>query len=187
MLLIGVHFWRIRKDGGLSRPEGGPAGGAGEVPRGAPGKLEGLAPLAKTEKTKTFGVMGIVRGPFTKVGKTPDNTVYSWPNLFVAELFCFALTVLVILVLALLFNAPLEAPAEPHASAEPVEGALVLPGPAGDGLLLGLLGRRRGPDDLRRSCSSSFPTSTAATRGSASGSRATGSCRSRRLHDASSS
>ena len=54
-----------------------------------------------------------MRGPFNKVGNTPDNTVFSWPNLFVAELFCFALAVLVVLVAALLFNAPLEAPANP--------------------------------------------------------------------------
>jgi quinol-cytochrome oxidoreductase complex cytochrome b subunit len=47
------------------------------------------------------------------VGSTPENTVYSWPNLFVAELFCFALTVIVVLVLALVMNAPLEAPANP--------------------------------------------------------------------------
>ena len=62
-------------------------------PRPHRGKLEGLAPRRRPQKTKTFGVMGLVRGPFNKVGNTPDNTVYSWPNLFIAELFCFALTV----------------------------------------------------------------------------------------------
>jgi quinol-cytochrome oxidoreductase complex cytochrome b subunit len=110
--LLGVHFWRIRKDGGLSRPEGSDAPEAQpKYPDAVAGKLEGLAPRAKTQKAKTFGVMGIVRGPFNKVGNTPDNTVYSWPNLFVAELLCFSLTLLAVLVLALLFNAPLESPA----------------------------------------------------------------------------
>ena len=114
VVLVAVHFWRIRKDGGLSRPEGLDLPEAqGQFKEALAGKLEGLAPAAKTAKTKTFGVMGIVRGPFNKVGQTPDNTVYSWPNLFVAELFCFALTLLVILAVALLFNAPLEAPADP--------------------------------------------------------------------------
>jgi len=113
-VLVAVHVWRIRKDGGLSRPEGADLPEAQKQFKEAlAGKLEGLAPAAKTAKTKTFGVMGIVRGPFNKVGQTPDNTVYSWPNLFVAELFCFALTVLVVLVVALVFNAPLEAPADP--------------------------------------------------------------------------
>jgi quinol-cytochrome oxidoreductase complex cytochrome b subunit len=111
-LLIGIHFWRIRKDGGLSRPAGS------DLPEAQPafaltGKLEGLAPKAKSQKKKTFGVLGMIRGPFTKVGNTPDNTVYSWPHLFAAELFCFALTVLVILIVSMAFNAPLEAPADP--------------------------------------------------------------------------
>ncbi|MEZ5355672.1 MAG: hypothetical protein R2762_23810 [Bryobacteraceae bacterium] len=39
-----------------------------------------------------------------------DNTVMSWPNLFMAELFVFAVTLAVVLVLALLFDAPLEEP-----------------------------------------------------------------------------
>ncbi|HEX6899242.1 MAG TPA: cytochrome b N-terminal domain-containing protein [Thermoanaerobaculia bacterium] len=113
-VLVGIHFWRIRKDGGLSRPADADLPEAQtRFPAAAQGKLEGLAPAAKTQKTKTFGVLGLVRGPFTKVGNTPDNTVYSWPHLFVAELFCFALAVLVVLVAALLVNAPLEAPADP--------------------------------------------------------------------------
>lgn len=113
-MLILVHFWRIRKDGGLSRPEGADLPEAqGQFPEAIEGKREGLAPLTKTQKTRQFGVMGLVRGPFTKVGNTPDNTVYSWPNLFIAELFCFALTILVILLWSLAVNAPLEAPADP--------------------------------------------------------------------------
>jgi len=112
-LLVAVHFWRIRKDGGLSRPEGADLPDAQPLfPEAIEGKREGLAPLAKTQKTRQFGVMGLVRGPFNKVGNTPDNTVYSWPNLFIAELFCFALTVVLILCMSLWLNAPLEAPAD---------------------------------------------------------------------------
>jgi quinol-cytochrome oxidoreductase complex cytochrome b subunit len=51
-----------------------------------------------------------VRGPFTKAGNVPDNSVFSWPNLLIAELFVLVLTVAVILTLSLLFNAPLEEP-----------------------------------------------------------------------------
>ncbi|MGE0452112.1 MAG: cytochrome b N-terminal domain-containing protein [Vicinamibacteria bacterium] len=111
-LLVAVHFWRIRKDGGLSRPEGSDVPEA-QSAQALAAKLEGLAPLAKTRKVKSFGVMGLVRGPFRKIGATPDNTLYSWPNLFLAELFCFALAVVAVLLAALLFNAPLEAPANP--------------------------------------------------------------------------
>jgi quinol-cytochrome oxidoreductase complex cytochrome b subunit len=62
------------------------------------------------EPRKTYGLQGLVRGPLTKVNNVPDNTVFSWPNLFLAELFVFVMTLSVILVLALLFNAPLEEP-----------------------------------------------------------------------------
>ena len=113
-VLVGVHFWRIRKDGGLSRPQGADLPEAQiQFPEVIEGKREGLAPAAKTQKSRQFGVMGLVRGPFNKVGNTPDNTVYSWPNLFIAELFCFALTIVVILAMSLALNAPLEAPADP--------------------------------------------------------------------------
>jgi hypothetical protein len=29
---------------------------------------------------KTYGIQGLVRGPLTKVGNIPDNTVFSWPT-----------------------------------------------------------------------------------------------------------
>lgn len=93
VLLIAIHFWRIRKDGGLSRPE----------PKPAPQMLA-------TFQKKLYGLQGFVRANFTKVGNTPDESVYTWPNLLLAELFVFVLTVSAILVVSLLFNAPLEEP-----------------------------------------------------------------------------
>ncbi|SPE36402.1 cytochrome bc1/b6f complex, cytochrome b subunit [Candidatus Sulfopaludibacter sp. SbA6] len=98
VLLIAIHFWRIRKDGGLSRPE----------PSAPPAK-----PVVKVRmelQKKIYGLQGFVRGPFTKVGNVPDDSVYSWPNLLMAELFVFVLTVSVILVVSLAFSAPLEQP-----------------------------------------------------------------------------
>ncbi|MBI2837761.1 MAG: cytochrome b N-terminal domain-containing protein [Acidobacteria bacterium] len=91
-LLVTIHFWRIRKDGGLSRPE---------EPE----------PTATTLPVGTrYGLMGFVRGPLTKSGNVPDNAVFSWPNLLIAELFVFVLTVAGVLAVSLLFNAPLEEP-----------------------------------------------------------------------------
>jgi quinol-cytochrome oxidoreductase complex cytochrome b subunit len=92
--LVGIHFWRIRKDGGLSRPEDAPK----------------LKPAPVVVKTRIYGLQGFVRGPFTKVGNTPEDSVFSWPNLLMAELFVFVLTVSLILVVSLMFNAPLEQP-----------------------------------------------------------------------------
>jgi len=96
VLLIAIHFWRIRKDGGLSRPE--EAAPAVKVDAGT------------VKIRKVYGLQGFVRGNFTKLGNVPDDSVYSWPNLLMAELFVFVLTVSLVLVVSLLFNAPLEQP-----------------------------------------------------------------------------
>jgi quinol-cytochrome oxidoreductase complex cytochrome b subunit len=99
VLFIAIHFWRIRKDGGLSRPEKTTA-----APSVATVRVEAAA------TKRTYGLQGFVRGPFTKVGNVPDDSVYSWPSLLVAELLVFVLTVSVILCISLAFNAPLEEP-----------------------------------------------------------------------------
>ncbi|MBK6313895.1 MAG: cytochrome b N-terminal domain-containing protein [Blastocatellia bacterium] len=111
--LVAFHFWRIRKDGGLSRPPEADAPPA--APEGA-APLPALAMIGATEgsvsviRPKRYGVQGLVRGPFTKVGNVPDNSVFSWPNLLMAELFVFAITVVGVLIVSMLFDAPLEEP-----------------------------------------------------------------------------
>lgn len=104
-LLVAIHFWRIRKDGGLSRPEGSDPVPPMEVLENIPA----MKPV-QLEPKRTYGLQGLVRGPLTKVGNVPDNTVFSWPNLFLAELFTFVVTLSAILILSLLFDAPLEEP-----------------------------------------------------------------------------
>jgi quinol-cytochrome oxidoreductase complex cytochrome b subunit len=101
-LLVAIHFWRIRKDGGLSRPP------EAEVAPGAPEVAVKL--ITPAQGKQSYGLMGLVRGPFTKVGNVPDNTVFSWPHLLTAELFVFVVTLAVLLVVSLMFHAPLEEP-----------------------------------------------------------------------------
>ena len=104
-LMIAIHFWRIRKDGGLSRPADADPSPSLEAMENA------VEPKASVlEPKKLYGLQGLVRGPLTKVGQVPDNTVFSWPNLFLAELFTFVVTLSAILILSLIFNAPLEEP-----------------------------------------------------------------------------
>ena len=98
--LLGVHFWRIRKDGGLAKPEdamGGLAEWGGE-------RRTVFQPLA----TKTYGLMALVKGKGPPVNRGPENTVMSWPHLFWAELSVFMVTVAVTLVLAFYSDAPLK-------------------------------------------------------------------------------
>ncbi|MBZ5554899.1 MAG: cytochrome b N-terminal domain-containing protein [Acidobacteriia bacterium] len=98
--LLGVHFWRIRKDGGLAKPEdpmGGLAEWGGE-------RRPVFQPLA----TKTYGLMALVKGQRPPVNRGPENTVMSWPRLFWAELSVFMVTVATTLILAFYSDAPLK-------------------------------------------------------------------------------
>jgi quinol-cytochrome oxidoreductase complex cytochrome b subunit len=114
-IFVAVHFWRIRKDGGLAKPEE-----AESAPRSAVEVevLESEPVLAMAESshaasaspTRRFTIQGLVRGPLIKVGKLEEDTVFSWPNLLIAELFVLLLTIAGVLAVSLLFNAPLEQP-----------------------------------------------------------------------------
>jgi len=119
-LLAAIHFWRIRKDGGLSRPveeDALPADasspsveivqGPAVVMASSPAAAAAAAPVLQK---RHYGIQGLVRGPFTKIGNVPDRSVFAWPNLFMAELVVFLITVAGVLLVSLLFNAPLEQP-----------------------------------------------------------------------------
>lgn len=110
-LLIAVHFWRIRKDGGLSRPEDADivTETSANLPNLQPNPAVAASSINTIEK-KHYGIQGLVRGHFTKVGNVPDNTVFSYPNLLLAELFVFILTIFGVLLVSYFFNAPLEEP-----------------------------------------------------------------------------
>ena len=135
VLLIAIHFWRIRKDGGLSRPE--------EPKRETQTETIVATMTLEPAKKRVYGLQGFVRGPFTKVGNVPDDTVYTWPNLLLAELFVFVLTVSLILLVSLAVQRAARTAGQRHAPAQSGQGALVFPRAAGDGQLLGLLGRHR--------------------------------------------
>jgi len=111
--LMGVHFWRIRKDGGLARPEdpmGGPAEWGGE-------RRPVFQPLA----TKTYGLMALVKGKRATVNRGPENTIMSWPHLFWAELSVFMVTVAVTLILSFYSDAPLKELANPAIPENPAK------------------------------------------------------------------
>jgi quinol-cytochrome oxidoreductase complex cytochrome b subunit len=111
--LLGVHFWRIRKDGGLARPEEAPGGLAewgGE-------RRPVFQPLA----TKTYGLMALVKGKRPPVNRGPENTVMAWPHLFWAELSVFMVTVATCLILSFYFDAPLKEMANPAIPENPAK------------------------------------------------------------------
>ncbi|SCA63035.1 Uncharacterized protein SCG7109_AH_00130 [Chlamydiales bacterium SCGC AG-110-M15] len=106
-ILIGVHFWRIRKDGGLARPPDPVAPEAFRVVQRSDTK-EVWAPGVR----RTYGLMELVRGSAPSVDRGPHNYIFTWPNLLRAELLIFMFTLVLLLGLAFL-DAPLEEPANP--------------------------------------------------------------------------
>jgi quinol-cytochrome oxidoreductase complex cytochrome b subunit len=111
--LLGVHFWRVRKDGGLARPAdadqrlGPPAGD--------------VYPVFTEAPQKTYQLAAIVRGKTAAVGRGPENTVPSMPHLFYAELGVLMLTTLVCLALAMVWDAPLKELANPSVPENPAK------------------------------------------------------------------
>ena len=104
--LLGVHFWRIRKDGGLSRPEG----------------VDPPSDEVFPKRTgKTYGLMAVVRGTSPAVGRGPENTVNSWPHLFISETAILMLATAVTLLLSLFFDAPLKEAANPAIPENPAK------------------------------------------------------------------
>jgi quinol-cytochrome oxidoreductase complex cytochrome b subunit len=101
VLLVGAHFWRIRKDGGLSRPESLDRPGS---PDYQPLHPDTFAPGSQ----KTYGLMALVKGRRATVPTAPENTVMSWPHLLYAEAAVFMLTFAITFLLAYFLDAPLK-------------------------------------------------------------------------------
>jgi quinol-cytochrome oxidoreductase complex cytochrome b subunit len=94
-LMIAIHLWRVRKDGGLSRPD-------------ETGDIVQEIPLGQLPTNKSYGLMELARGTTPQVGLNPDDEVLAWPHLIFRELLLFLATVAVVLFLAVFWNAPLE-------------------------------------------------------------------------------
>ena len=98
VLLVAVHLYRIRKDGGLARSDDGqPTIEEGEVP----------------PHEKSYGLMALAGGTTPHVQRVPSQEVFAWPHLLLREVLLFVGTFAVVLLLSLLFNAPLEEVANP--------------------------------------------------------------------------
>ncbi|MDZ4247166.1 MAG: cytochrome b N-terminal domain-containing protein, partial [Dehalococcoidia bacterium] len=104
-LLLVIHFWRIRKDGGLARP--------GEA---AAAKKTGDAPV---EDLKSYGLMNLVNGKTPQVGIEPDEMTTTWPHLLIRELVLFLIVVIFVMGMSVLFDAPLEEMANPAVTHNP--------------------------------------------------------------------
>ncbi|MBW1842151.1 MAG: cytochrome b N-terminal domain-containing protein, partial [Deltaproteobacteria bacterium] len=107
-VFLGVHFWRIRKDGGLTTPENFEL------------KEKEAKALSHSEKqsgpfdvAKTYGLMAIARGKTPAVDRDTDNTVTSWPHLLRAEVAVLMLCFAGVIIYSFFINAPLKELANP--------------------------------------------------------------------------
>ncbi len=114
--LIGVHFWRIRKDGGLGRP------GIAQTAAGKGADTDpNLPTLPADAPTKTYGLMCVVAGKTAATDLEIDETVPSWPHLLRAELVVFMACVFLSVVLGIVADAPLKELANPNIPENPAK------------------------------------------------------------------
>lgn len=111
LLLFSYHMWRVRKDGGLAIADR----------EALDQKPEQIAPV----KSKTYSLLGITNGATVHVQNTmideEKNTVASSPHLLRRIWLVMLLTFVVTTVLAIIFRAPLEAPANPAVTPNPAK------------------------------------------------------------------
>ena len=114
--ILGVHVWRIRKDGGIARPDGTPTTAGKGVGTMAPKLVE-----PASAPTRTYGLMAVIKGKSPHTDNDIEETVPSWPFLLRAELLVFMITMVVCVVLGLLFDAPLRELANPAVPENPAK------------------------------------------------------------------
>ncbi|MCP4707940.1 MAG: cytochrome B6, partial [Planctomycetes bacterium] len=116
ILLLGVHFWRVRKDGGLGRP------GLKTTTAGKGATAAVMVPSSPEESSnKTYGLMCVVKDRTPATNLDPAETVLSWPYLFRAEMLVLMVSMLICLIMALLFDAPLTEMANPSVPENPAK------------------------------------------------------------------
>ncbi len=84
-------------------------------------KFEARQRKAFREPGKTYGLMALVRGESPQVAAEQEDTVLAWPDLMIAEATLFMVTFAVMLLLALLFDAPLKEIANPAVPENPAK------------------------------------------------------------------
>ncbi|MBI2830562.1 MAG: cytochrome b N-terminal domain-containing protein [Chloroflexi bacterium] len=118
-VLIAIHLWRIRKDGGLSAPaeETEVATVEASPVESAAASAERIYPL---QPEKTYGLMALMRRTSPMVEKGPSE-LFSWPHLLVMEGIAVLSTTLFLLFISFIVNAPLRDMANPAVTEDPAK------------------------------------------------------------------
>lgn len=90
---LAIHFWRIRKDGGISGPDT---------------DIDSEKININNEKSKTYGLMSVAQGTEITTEKNPDNLVFTWTHLIPKELLATIVVIIILNIISVFFDAPLE-------------------------------------------------------------------------------
>ena len=108
--LVAVHFFRVRKDG-LSAPA-----------PSEPAPVEEVRPGRFPASARSYGLMALTDRPALPVVEAdPEDDVMSWPHLLYRELLVLLAVLVVLHVVSLLFDAPLEELADPTRTPNPAK------------------------------------------------------------------
>ncbi len=109
VVMMGIHFWRIRKDGGISGPQVGTSG------------QESTREVFPPQPEKKYALMSVMKGKSMLIDKEPENTESTFPYLVSKELTFTIISLVLLLIVSYCFNAPLEEMANPEKTPSPAK------------------------------------------------------------------
>ena len=122
VLLISLHLWRVRKDGGLAANDVTDStvhcGTRETIMSDQPPVSDEIFPK---NTNKTYSLVEVVRGDGPLVGKGPDDTVFAFPIVLLLEIILLLGVTLLIFLFSLIKHAPLETIANPLVTTDPAK------------------------------------------------------------------
>ena len=113
-MLISIHFFRIRKDGGLARPAD--TSKEKQIPDEEFGEVKNASVF---KSARSYQLVEIVKGKEPKVNEEVDQMMFAWPKLIIREVIVFVALLAFLSLISVLFDAPLEGPADPNHPTNP--------------------------------------------------------------------
>jgi quinol-cytochrome oxidoreductase complex cytochrome b subunit len=129
-VLIGLHFWRIRKDGGLAASHPLPRGVRREPAPAAPATAgedddppedaEAALPMPGA-RPRPSEATAASRAPAARAAVARKQTVSTWPNLLILEIIAGLFITAVLVLMSLAVDAPLRDLANPDVTENPAK------------------------------------------------------------------
>lgn len=115
-LLIAIHFFRIRKDGGLAKPAD--TSTERQIPDEEFGPVKNNSVF---RSARSYQLVEIVKGKEPKVNEEVDQMMFAWPKLIIRELIVLLGVVAALSFISVYCDAPLEGPADPNHPTNPAK------------------------------------------------------------------